>query len=89
MDSHWYKKIMAEDMPCSDYWQVEKDEMNRQLQELLNESNALTEKEDSSRKREESRVQKDNEKIVELERKFDMIVEEYNAMMALQTSWKA
>jgi hypothetical protein len=31
MDSHWYKKIMAEDMPCSDYWQVEKDEMNRQL----------------------------------------------------------
>jgi hypothetical protein len=55
----------------------------------LNESNALTEKEDSSRKREESRVQKDNEKIVELERKFDMIVEEYNAMMALQTSWKA
>ena len=51
---------MVEDMPCSDYWQVEKDEMNRQLQELLSESNALTEKEDTSRKREESRVQKDN-----------------------------
>ena len=37
--SHWYKKIMIDSMPCSDYWLEEKEEMNRQLQELLNESN--------------------------------------------------
>jgi hypothetical protein len=31
-ESYWYKKIMIDDMPCSDYWQAEKEEMNRQLQ---------------------------------------------------------
>ena len=30
--SYWYRKIMVESMPCSDYWHVEKEEMNRQLQ---------------------------------------------------------
>ena len=35
--------------------------MDRQLQELMNESHAL---EDSSRKKEESRIEKDNEKII-------------------------
>lgn len=24
-DSFWYKKIMVEGTPCSDYWQIEKD----------------------------------------------------------------
>jgi len=24
-ESYWYKKIMIEDMPCSDYWQMEND----------------------------------------------------------------
>ena len=74
-------------MPCSDYWLLEKEEMNRQLQELLNESNAL--EEDKFKKTEKSRVHKDNAKIIELEGKFDCLLEEYSAMMGLQTSWKA
>ena len=85
--SHWYKKIMIDSMPCSDYWLLEKEEMNRQLQELLNESNAL--EEDKFKKTEKSRVHKDNAKIIELEGKFDCLLEEYSAMMGLQTSWKA
>ena len=35
---------MVDSVPCSDYWHLEKEEMNRQLQELLNESYALEDK---------------------------------------------
>lgn len=52
----------------------------------MDESYAL---QDKTKKSEEGRKQKDNEKIIELERKFDLLLEEYNAMMGLQTSWKA
>ena len=40
--------------------------MNRQLQELLNESNCALEEEDRLKKSAEGRMQKDNEKIMEL-----------------------
>jgi uncharacterized protein (DUF2461 family) len=64
--SHWYQRAIAEGTACAEYWQAEKDRLNRELQLAATESQSFESQVEETRRREEGRAQKDNEKILEL-----------------------
>jgi hypothetical protein len=71
--SHWYQRTIQEGAACVEYWQAEKEKLNQSLQEAASESQSFESQAEETRRREESRAQKDNEKILELEHKVGLI----------------